>query len=146
MAPAISLLSQLRFPGVGAIRLDISARHAVHLIDPRKALPPGPKLAVRMSAMGPGCVKTLRGITAPRILRLVITLKAKKRKNSSFARHYDQVRFRFHTAWVKGRPRDYAGTTTGVPRIAADLLHLPSRLSWAQEQTRRRNASCHLAK
>jgi len=45
MAPAISLLSQLRFPGVGAIRLDISARHAVHLIDPRKAVPPGPQLA-----------------------------------------------------------------------------------------------------
>jgi hypothetical protein len=32
------------------------------------------------SAMGPGCVKTLRGITAPGILRLVVTLRAKKRK------------------------------------------------------------------
>src|SRR5258705_8371420 len=49
-------------------------------------------------AEGPGCVKTLRGITAPRILRLVVALRAKKRKNSSFARHYDQIRFRFHTA------------------------------------------------
>ena len=27
----------------------------------------------------------------------------------------------FSTASVKGRLRDYAGTTTGVPRIAADL-------------------------
>jgi hypothetical protein len=38
MEPGISLLSQLRFPRVGAIRLNISARQAVHLIDPRKAL------------------------------------------------------------------------------------------------------------
>ena len=26
--------------------------------------------------------------------------RAKKHKNSSSARHYDQIRFRFHTAWV----------------------------------------------
>ena len=38
-------------------------------------------------ASGPGCVKTLRGINAPEILRLVATLKAKKRKNSPSARH-----------------------------------------------------------
>jgi hypothetical protein len=31
------------------------------------------------SAVGPGCVKTLRGIMAPRILRLVVTLRAKRR-------------------------------------------------------------------
>jgi hypothetical protein len=53
------------------------------------------------AALVPGCVKTLRGITAPGILRLVVTLRAKKRKNSSSARRYDQIRFRFHTAWVK---------------------------------------------
>jgi hypothetical protein len=29
---------------------------------------------------GPGCVKTLRGITAPRILRLMVTLRAKNAK------------------------------------------------------------------
>jgi hypothetical protein len=61
-AGIFSLLSQLRFPEVGAIGLDISARHAVHLIDPRKALPPGPKLGgtdvgsvrvPRRGAMGP---------------------------------------------------------------------------------------------
>jgi hypothetical protein len=33
-----------------------------------------------MTGSGPGCVKTLRGITAPEILRLVITLRAKKNK------------------------------------------------------------------
>ena len=52
------------------------------------------------AAAGPGCVKTLRGITAPEILRLAVTLRAKKRKNSSSARRYDQIRFRFHTAWT----------------------------------------------
>ena len=48
-----------------------------------------------MAAQGPGCVKTLRGITAPGILRLVVTLRAKKRKNSSSDRCCDQIRFLF---------------------------------------------------
>jgi hypothetical protein len=47
------------------------------------------------AAFDPGCVKTLRGIPAPRILRLVVTLRAKKCKNSSAARHYDQISFSF---------------------------------------------------
>jgi hypothetical protein len=51
-----------------------------------------------MTESDPGYVKTLRGITAPKILRLVVTLRAKKCKNSSFALHYDQIRFRFRTA------------------------------------------------
>jgi hypothetical protein len=51
-----------------------------------------------MSLNGPGRVKTLRGITAPGILRLVVTLRAKKCKNSSSAQRYNQIRFRFHTA------------------------------------------------
>jgi Domain of unknown function (DUF927) len=46
----------------------------------------------------PGRVKTLRGITAPGILRLVVTLRAKKCKNSFSAQRYNQIRFRFHTA------------------------------------------------
>src|SRR5215468_8676995 len=46
----------------------------------------------------PGCVKTLRGITAPGILGSTVTRRGKKRKNLSSARHYDQIRFRFHTA------------------------------------------------
>jgi hypothetical protein len=45
-----------------------------------------------------GCVKTLRGITAPGILASTVTRRAKKRKSLSSARHYDQIRFRFHTA------------------------------------------------
>jgi hypothetical protein len=36
-----------------------------------------------------------------RNLRLVVTPRAKKRKNSFSTRCYDQIRFRFHTAWVK---------------------------------------------
>src|SRR6476660_5897402 len=48
-------------------------------------------------AVDPGCVKTLRGITAPGILGYTVTLRAKKRKNLSSARHYKQIRFRFHT-------------------------------------------------
>jgi tetratricopeptide (TPR) repeat protein len=46
----------------------------------------------------PGCVKTLRGIIAPGILGSTVMRRAKKRKNLSPARHYDQIRFRFHTA------------------------------------------------
>ena len=45
-----------------------------------------------------GCLKTLRGITAPGILGSTVTRRVKKRKNLSSARHYDQIRFRFHTA------------------------------------------------
>src|ERR1700720_2991285 len=52
----------------------------------------------RPVASDPGCVKTLRGITAPGILGSTVTRRAKKRKNLSSARHYDQIRFRFHTA------------------------------------------------
>jgi hypothetical protein len=50
------------------------------------------------AAHGPGCVETLRGMTAPGVLRLVVTLTAKKLKNSSSARQYDQISSRFHTA------------------------------------------------
>jgi len=55
------------------------------------------------SDLGLGCVKTLRGMTAPGILRLVVTFRAKKCRNLSSAQHYDQIRFRFYTAWVKNR-------------------------------------------
>ena len=50
------------------------------------------------SGGGLGCVKTLRGMTAPGILRLVVTFRAKKCRNLSSAQHYDQIRFRFYTA------------------------------------------------
>jgi hypothetical protein len=51
----------------------------------------------------PGCVKTLRGITAPGILGPMVMRRAKKRKNLSSARHYDQIRFRFHTTKTQSR-------------------------------------------
>jgi hypothetical protein len=50
--------------------------------------------------MAPGRVKTLRGIIAPGILRLVVKLRAKKCKKSSSAQRYNQIRFGFHTAWA----------------------------------------------
>jgi hypothetical protein len=58
-------------------------------------------LAIGASESDPGCVKTLRGITAPGILSPMIVRRAKKRKNSSSARHYDQIGFRFRTAKVE---------------------------------------------
>ena len=53
---------------------------------------------VKIDVHDPGCVKTLRGIIAPGILGSTVMRRAKKRKNLSPARHYDQIRFRFHTA------------------------------------------------
>jgi hypothetical protein len=78
----------------------------------------------RSSAAGidPGCVKTLRGMTAPRILRLAVTLRAEKRKNSSSARRYDQIRFRFHTAWTHLRHRARRYCNAPAPLIQAKTL------------------------
>src|SRR5215472_12988200 len=53
---------------------------------------------LQMFVDDPGCVKTLRGITAPGILGSTVTRRAKNRKNLSSARHCDQIRFRFYTA------------------------------------------------
>ena len=64
----------------------------------------------------PGCVKTLRGITAPGILGSVVMRRAKK--NVSSARHYDQIRFRFHTT----------KTRTGLKRAAFAAMHGPDLL------------------
>src|SRR5262249_7963912 len=50
-----------------------------------------------MTGDDPGCVKTLRGITAPEILGSVAMRRATKRKNLSSAPRYDEIRFRFHT-------------------------------------------------
>jgi hypothetical protein len=58
------------------------------------------KISRTMANMGLGCVKTRRGITTPGILSPVVMRRAKKHKSSSSARHYDQIRFRFHTSWV----------------------------------------------
>ena len=58
-----------------------------------------------MSLNDPGCAKTLRGITAPGILGSMVMRRAKKRKNLSSARRYDQIRFRFHTTKTQMRHR-----------------------------------------
>src|SRR5262249_47560394 len=65
------------------------------------------------SGFDPGCVKTLRGITAPGILSPLVMRRAKKRKNLSSARHYDQIRFRFHTT----------KTPTGHSQVNSAVLH-----------------------
>src|SRR5262245_47718404 len=57
------------------------------------------------SESDPGCVKTLHGITAPRILGSVVVRRAKKCKKLSSARHYDQTRFRFHTTKTLTGPK-----------------------------------------
>jgi hypothetical protein len=75
-----------------------------------------------MAGLGPGCVKTLRGIPAPRILRLVVTLRAKKRKNSSDARHYDQISFRFRTAWVSQRLQTMSATAAAFAESRHGIL------------------------
>jgi hypothetical protein len=57
-----------------------------------------------MSLSDLGCVKTVRGITAPGISGSTVMRRAKNRKSLSSARHYDQIRFRFHTAKTHSEP------------------------------------------
>ena len=72
----------------------------------------------------PGCVKTLRGITAPGILGSMVMRRAKKRKNLSSARRYDQIRFRFHTAKTRCRRRRTDALSLGnVFRCPAGPAH-----------------------
>jgi hypothetical protein len=68
------------------------------------------KSADRIDANDPGCVKTLRGIIAPGILSSVVMRRAKKRKNLSSVRHYDQIRFRFRTTKTLNRHPSYPST------------------------------------
>ena len=80
----------------GSIAPDVA-----RVLQPRMSVAPRKRqlaTKVRRVVKGPGRVKTLHGITAPAILRLVVTLRAKKCKNSSSAQRYNQIRFRFHTA------------------------------------------------
>src|SRR6516162_3339869 len=59
-----------------------------------------------VSPTDPGCVKSLRGISAPGILSPVVMRRVRKRENLSSARHYDQINFHFHTAKTQsGQPR-----------------------------------------
>src|SRR4029077_8243213 len=66
----------------------------------------------------PGCVKTLRGIIAPGILGSTVMRRAKKSKNLSSARHYDQIRFRFHTWGNSGLVEPHSGSGNQLMRRA----------------------------
>jgi hypothetical protein len=72
--------------------IDTATVESLNALDPKRPI------REAVSFNDPGRVKTLRGITAPGILRLVVTLRAKKCKNSFSAQRYNQIRFRFHTA------------------------------------------------
>ena len=92
--------------------IDTAAADSLKVLDPerpiREADMPGPAAGSTRSLADPGCVKTLRGITAPGILGSTVMRRAKKRRNLSSARHYDQIRFRFHTTKTRcglGPPR-----------------------------------------
>ena len=78
-------------------------------------------LARAPSTRDPGCVKTLRGIIAPGILGSTVMRRAKKRKNLSSARHYDQIRFRFHTA--KTHKRHETRETSGKGGAFGGFIH-----------------------
>ena len=74
----------------------------------------------------PGCVKTLRGITAPGIFGPMVMRRAKK--NLSSARHYDQIRFRFRTAKTQLRHRALFAFNDKCQRAARE--NGISRHSW----------------
>ena len=65
----------------------------------------------------------LVGITAPGILSPTVMRRVKKRKNLSSARHYDQIRFRFHTA------KTHSGSRFGLGRQRRPLMLLKGMAS-----------------
>ncbi len=75
-------------------------------------------------AYDPGCVKTLRGITVPGILGPVVMRRAKKHKNLSSARHYDQIGFRFRTAKTQSGGSLQRNGSSGIGAIP-DIGDLP---------------------
>ena len=77
----------------------------------------------------PGCVKTLLGITAPGILGPAVTRRAKKRKNLSSARRYNQIRFRFHTTKThSGRCQGYLRRVQPIEPVGAAM----AKQQWKQ--------------
>jgi hypothetical protein len=69
------------------MRKAIEADANIHFRFPGETDVDRSSLLANRDANDPGCVKTLRGITAPGILGYTVTLRAKKRKNLSCARH-----------------------------------------------------------
>src|SRR5438874_9666961 len=89
------------------------------------------------SGFDPGCVKTLRGIIAPGILGPMVMRRAKKRKNLSSARHYDQIRFRFYTTKTLNRhKREYFAALHSARPSSNDVLDCGPR-SRATQMRRR---------
>ena len=82
------------------------------------------KTGITSIANDPGCVKTLRGITAPGILGPMIMRRLKKRKN--FARHYNQIRFRFDRAKTHTRRRIFCGSVTRPSLQLNKISRLPA--------------------
>ena len=84
--------------------IDTAAADSLKVLDPERPIREADmNRHARLAASvenDPGCVKTLGGITAPGILGSTVMRRAKKRKNLSSARHYDQIRFRFHTSFA----------------------------------------------
>ena len=74
-------------------------------------------------ANDPGCVKTLSGITAPEILGSTVMRRAKKPKNLSSARHYDQIGFRFHTWGNSGLVEPHSGSGNQLSRYRRGPPH-----------------------
>src|SRR3974390_153594 len=72
-----------------------------------------------------GCVKTLRGITAPGILGTVVMRRAKKRKNLSSAWHYNQIRFRFHTT------KTQRGSRVSKIAVMHNTLSIADMVGWS---------------
>jgi hypothetical protein len=93
----------------------------------------------------PGCVKTLSGITAPGISGSTVIRGAKKRKNLSSARHYDQIGFRF----TRPRPTTDISRQTRLGAPRPDAQRNPAfrrRTICAEHQTRNRLESCVVRK
>jgi hypothetical protein len=82
----------------------------------------------RSSARDPGCVKTLSGISAPVILSPVVTRRARKRKISDSARHYNQISFCFRTPKTRSGLAKPCQSTL----IPATVITLPPRLRFCR--------------
>jgi hypothetical protein len=97
-----------RLPGTGIdLWLRLAAQHSLRLLRRSKVL-------FRSSL----CENSTR-YECTLNFEAVVARRAKKRKNSSSARHYDQIRFRFRTAWVNTGSGYHA--VSGTSRVAFGL-------------------------
>src|SRR5215467_7842333 len=62
-------------------------------------------------------------------------LQKRRQPKTDFREIWGAAQFlTFSTASVKGSPRDYVRSTSGVPRIAADLTHRSTQRPWARRR------------